>query len=160
MARNKIMLTLAGFCLLALIVAVLELYTVFSFVAVLVVVTTMAVAGIERGESELDISPYGGFIAVLGVSFAIGMAFTWIGWSSSFDSMSFSYVLGLPLSTAGAMLFVWLLPVIGGSLYFAFMIWPETASEQSIQETIDEAEQQQSTGEFPLAGFGREEGGD
>lgn len=160
MTRNKIMLSVAGISVALLGAALLGLYTVFSFLTILLLLASLATAAIEKGDKELDISPYGGFLAGLGILLVIGMAFVWLGWSPDLTADSFTYIAGLPMSTAMLLLFVWLLPVFGGSLYFAYRIFPETASRENVESTINEAKERQTTGEYPLSALGRERGGD
>ncbi|RJT06175.1 hypothetical protein [Halococcus sp. IIIV-5B] len=148
MARNRIALAVGILSVAALLVAALGLYRVFSYLAGALIVAVLPLAAVERGDRELDIAPYTGLVAGLGLLFAVGLTGIWLLWEPG--TASETYVLGVPQSTFVYILFLWLLPLLA-PVYYAVSVFSDTANEDLVADVMDDARQAQREGDFPLA---------
>ncbi len=147
MARNTIMLAIAGLSVALLVAAAIGAYRVFSYLAALFILTTVASAAIERADDEFDIAPYTGLVAGLGVLFLIGLTGIWLTWSPG--TTEFTYVFGLPLSTFLYVLFLWGLPLLG-AIYYS-VIFDRIGGDEVVEGIRSDAREAQSDRSFPLA---------
>jgi hypothetical protein len=130
----------------ALVAAVLGTYRVFSYVAAVLIVAVVLGASVERGRSELDLSPYVGLGAGLLATFLVGLTAIWLLWTPG--SGEFTYTLGMPQSTLAYLVFIWLLPLFG-AVYYA-VLFPAIGSEAVVDDIMTEARAAQSDGRYPL----------
>ncbi len=115
MSRNTILATIGALAIALLVAAAIGTYRVFSYLAALFILATVASASVERADSEFDLAPYTGLIAGLGVLFVLGLTGIWLTWSPG--TTEFTYVFGLPVSTFSYVLFIWALPLAGAIYY-------------------------------------------
>ncbi|EMA38605.1 hypothetical protein [Halococcus hamelinensis] len=148
MARNRTALAVGTLSVAALLVAALGLYRVFSYLAGALIVAVLPLAAVERGDRELDVTPYTGLVAGLGLLFAVGLTGIWLLWDPG--TASESYLLGVPQSTFVYILFLWLLPLLA-PVYYAVSVFNETANEELVADVMDDARQAQRETDFPLA---------
>ena len=148
MARNRIASVVGVLSVAALVVAALGYYRVFSYLAAAIILAVLPLAAIERSDRELDIAPYTGLVAGLGVLFAVGLTGIWLLWNPG--ATSEAYVLGLPQSTFVYMLFLWALPLLA-PVYYALSVFDETANDELVADVMDDARRAQRETDFPLA---------
>lgn len=160
MARNKLMGLLAGVCVAYLGAALVRSLAAFTFITVALIVSTLLTAAIEKHDSELAVDPYGPFLAVYGLSIAGGLGYIWLGGAVDVTSDSLTYVFGMPVSTLLVFVFVWFVPTIGGSLYFAYRIFPKVNEMSLLEDIKAEAKRAQQRGHFDLAALDNERGDD
>lgn len=147
MARNTIM-GLVGLLSVALLVtAAIGTYRLFSYLAALLILATVASASIERADSEVDPAPYTGLIGWLAATSLVGLTGIWLLWDPS--ATAYSYVAGLPLPTFVYFLFIWLLPILG-AVYYS-LIFERIGGEAIVDDVIGEARDAQRREELPLA---------
>lgn len=147
MARNVTMATVGVLSVVALITASLGWYRVFSFVGAGVILSVFAVASIERSVSDPDFAPYTGLIGALAVFFLLGLGGIWLTWEPGVTE--YSYALGLPTPTLVYFGFIWLLPLTV-AIYYA-LIFDRIASEEIVDDILEEAREEQQRESFPLA---------
>ncbi|TYL38692.1 hypothetical protein CV102_09240 [Natronococcus pandeyae] len=147
MARNVTMATVGVLSVVALIAASLGWYRVFSFVGAGVILSVFAVASIERSASDPDLAPYTGLIGALAVFFLLGLGGIWLTWEPGVTE--YSYALGVPIPTLVYFGFIWLLPLTV-AVYYA-LIFDRIASEEIVDDILEEAREEQRRESFPLA---------
>ncbi|ADJ15523.1 hypothetical protein [Halalkalicoccus jeotgali] len=146
MARNTIMALVGGLSVALLVAAAVGTFRVFSYLAALFVLATVASAAIERADGEFDIAPYTGLVAGLGVLFLSGLTGIWLTWSPG--TTTFTYVFGLPTSTFFYVLFLWALPLLG-AIYYS-VVFDRVGGEAVVEAIMADAREAQSEGSFPL----------
>lgn len=139
--------TIALLAIVLLIAAAVGQYRLFSYLAALFIVANFGAAAIERNDGELDLAPYTGLVAGLGVVFVVGFTVIWSQWNP--DVTEYTYVLGLPVSTLAYFVFLWLLPILG-ALYYA-LVFPEIGNDDAVDDILDEARRVQRRERFPLS---------
>ncbi|MFC6769136.1 hypothetical protein [Natrinema soli] len=147
MTRNTVMAAIAILCLVALISGALDLYRAFSFVGAAIILAVVASAAIEQNDRELSIAPYTGIVAIFAASFLAGFVGIWLTWEPG--QTEYSYAMGVPVPTLAYFAFIWLLPLTA-SIYYA-LIFDRIASEEIVDEILDEARSRQRGRSFPLA---------
>lgn len=140
------MVTIGGLSVALLVAAALGTYRVFSYLAALFILATVASASVERAGREFDLAPYTGLIAGLGALFLIGLTGIWLTWSPG--TTEFTYLLGLPTSTFFYVLFIWALP-LAGAIYYS-LLFDRIGGEDVVESIIADAREAQSNGSFPL----------
>ncbi|MFC5973016.1 hypothetical protein ACFPYI_16910 [Halomarina salina] len=146
MPRNTLMATVGVLSVAALVTAVLGTYRVFSYVAALLIVTTVVASSAERGVRELDVSPYAGLGAGLLVTFVAGLSAIWLLWTPG--SGEFTYTLGMPQATLSYLVFIWILPLLG-AVYYA-LLFPAIGGDDVVDDIMAEARAAQADGRYPL----------
>lgn len=147
MARNTLMIGIGGLSVALLVAAAIGTYRLFSYLAALLILATVASASIERADRELDPAPYTGLLGWLAATFLVGLTGIWLLWDPNVTE--YSYVLGLPLSTFVYFLFIWLLPILG-AVYYS-MIFERIGGEAIVDDIIQRARDAQEREELPLA---------
>lgn len=147
MARNTIMIGIGGLSVALLVAAAIGTYRLFSYLAALLILATVASASIERADRELDPAPYAGLLGWLAATFLVGLTSIWLLWDP--NATEYSYVLGLPPSTFVYFLFIWLLPILG-AVYYS-MIFERIGGEAIVDDIIERAREAQKREELPLA---------
>ncbi|WP_336344752.1 hypothetical protein [Halalkalicoccus ordinarius] len=149
MARNTIM-GLVGLLSAALLVtAAIGTYRLFSYLAALLILGTIATASIETNEREWSLAPYTGMIAGLTAVFLIGLTGIWLLWDPNAAEITYdSYVLGVPVSTFVYFLFLWLLPPVG-AIYYS-LIFDRIGSEEIVDSILEDAREAQQGANLPL----------
>lgn len=147
MARNTIMLAIAGLSVALLVAAAMGTYRVFSYLGAVFILVTLASAATERAEREFDLAPYTGLVAGLGVLFLVGLTGIWLTWSPG--TTEFEYLFGLPTSTVFYVLFLWALP-LAGAIYYS-VIFDRIGGDAVVEDIMTEARKAQSDRSFPLA---------
>lgn len=146
MARNTIMLAIAGLSVALLVAAAMGTYRVFSYLGAVFILTTLASAAIERDDGEFDLAPYTWLVAGLGALFLIGLTGVWLTWSPG--TTEFTYVLGLPTSTFFYVLFLWALPLLG-AIYYS-VIFDRIGGDAVVEAIMADAREAQANESFPL----------
>lgn len=141
------MATIAILCLVALVSGSLGLYRTFSFVGAAIILAVVASAAIEQNDRERSIAPYTGIVAIFAVTFLAGLVGIWLTWEPG--QTEYSYAMGVPVPTLVYFVFIWLLPLTA-SIYYA-LIFDRVASEEIVDEILEEARSQQQGRSFPLA---------
>ena len=147
MARNTIMAGIAGLSAALLITAAIGTYRLFSYLAALLILATVASSSIERADRELDPAPYTGLIGWLAATFLVGLTGIWLLWEP--NAAGYSYVVGLPLPAFVYFLFIWLLPILG-AVYYS-VIFERVGGEAIVDDIIGQARDAQAREELPLA---------
>lgn len=160
MARNKLMGLLAAVCVAYLGAALIRSIMAFTFITVGLLVITLLTAAIEKHDSELDVDPYGPFLAAYGLSLLVGLGYTLLSGTLEVTADSFTYVLGMPVSTLLVFVFVWIIPTVGGSLYFAYRLFPKVNELSRLADIKSDAKRAQQSGQFDLAALDSERGDD
>lgn len=148
MSRNKIMGAILALSVGLLVTAVIGTYRIFSYLSAILILMIFASAAIEGADHEFDLGPYNGLIAFFGILFGIGLTGIWLLWQPG--TTDYNYIFGLPASTFTYMTFLWLLPALG-PIYYAMVIFPKIGSEDTVEEILADAQQVQSTTDFPLS---------
>lgn len=133
--------------LVALVLASLQMYVAFSYVAAAFILGFVATAALERGDSELSLAPYTGIIGWLAVVFVVGLTAIWLLWSPG--TSDYVYVLGIPAATMAFFVFIWLLPIVA-ALYYA-VTFEDIAGEDVVDDILTSARDHQRRGQYPLA---------
>ncbi len=126
--------------LAALLAAAAGTYRIFSYLAAVLIVGTVASSSVERWGSEFDLAPYGGLAAGLLATFLVGVSAIWLLWTPG--QTDFTYVLGVPQSTLAYLVFLWILPLFG-TVYYAARLFPTIGSDAVVEEIMAEAREAQ-----------------
>lgn len=146
MARNTIMGLIGLIAVALLVTAAIGTYRLFSYLAALFILATIATASIETNEREWSLAPYTGLLGGLTAIFLIGLTGIWLLWDP--NTAEYTYVLGVPLSTFVYFLFLWLLPPVG-AIYYS-LIFDRIGSEEIVDEILAEAREAQQGADLPL----------
>lgn len=146
MARNTLMAGIGGLSIALLVVGAVGAYRLFSYLAALLILATLAVPSIEAGE-ERSLAPFTGLVAGLAVLFFVGLSGIWLLWEPGVSE--YNYLLGLPQPTLVYFLFIWLLPLLG-AVYYS-LIFDQIGSERIVDGIVSEARRAQQREAFPLA---------
>ena len=147
MARNTIM-GLVGLLSVALLVtAAIGTYRLFSYLAALLILGTIATASIETNDREWSLAPYTGMLAGLTAVFLVGLTAIWLLWDPNAATYG-TYVLGVPMSTLTYFVFLWLLPPVG-AIYYS-LIFDRIGSEEIVDDILEEAREAQQGADLPL----------
>lgn len=157
--RNTIMILIALFAAAFLVAAAFESAIALSYISILFIVAVASAAAIETRDSELDIRPLGGVIVGLGVIFLIGMTGIWLTWSPGMEAGEYSYIVGLPTSTAIYLGLIWLVPFLV-TVYYSIGPFEETINDEVIDTVLDEAQEAQTEADLPMASANESSGGD
>ncbi|MDS0476970.1 hypothetical protein [Natrinema sp. 1APR25-10V2] len=148
--NNKIMVVVALLATAFLVASVFQSTVALSYIAVLFILSVLSVAGIESNDREFDISPYGGVIVSLGIILLLGMTGIWLTWDPGVSAAEYTYIIGLPTPTAIYLFFIWFLPFFV-TIYYALSPFNETVNDDIIDSILDDAQEAQTTSEFPMA---------
>ncbi len=141
------MTVVGGLAVALLVVGAIGAYRVFSYLAALFILSTIAVPAIEANDREWSIDPFTGLVAGLAATFLVGLTGIWLLWSPGVEE--YSYVLGVPAPTLVYFLFIWLLPMLG-AIYYS-LIFDRIGSEAIVDDILDQAREAQQREAFPLA---------
>lgn len=147
MARNALMAGLGGVSVALLIAAAVGTYRLFSYLAAVLILGTIASATVERTDREHSFAPYTGLLVGLAVLFFVGLTGIWLTWSPG--TSEYTYVLGVPISTLFYFVFIWLLPIVG-AIYYS-LLFDRIGSDEIVDEIIGHAREAQRGARFPLA---------
>lgn len=149
MARNALMTAIAVLSAGLLVTAAVGTYRLFSYLAALLILGTIATASIETNDREWSLAPYTGMLAGLAAVFLIGLTAIWLLWDPNAAEITYdSYVLGLPVSTFIYFVFLWLLPPVG-AIYYS-LIFDRIGSEEIVDSILEDAREAQQGADLPL----------
>lgn len=140
----------------SLVLASRGMYVAFSYVAAAFILSVVATAVVEHGESESATAPYTGILGWLAVIFVAGLTAIWLLWSPGVDD--YQYVLGVPASTLVYIVVIWLLPLVA-ALYYS-VTFDRIAGEEVVDDILTAARERQRRNDYPLAPDRPDEGTD
>ncbi|QIB73270.1 hypothetical protein GL213_12840 [Halogeometricum borinquense] len=144
--RNRVLSGIAVLAAGLLVAAATGAYRAFSFLAIGLLVGTIAVASVERNVRELDFAPYNGLVVGWTVVFTVGFTGIWMLWNPSVTS--YTYVLGLPTPTLVYATCIWLFPILG-AFYYAF-VFDEIGDDDIVEGIMTDAREAQRGQNIPL----------
>ena len=146
MTRNALMSAIGLLALGALVATILGTYRILSYIAALLIVGVVASSSIERGESEFDIAPYGGLVALLGGTFFVGLTAIWLLWTPG--QTEYTYLFGIPQATLAYLVLIWLVPLLGAILYS--LRFPAIGGDDIVDGIMQRARSAQEGRRLPL----------